>query len=104
MRKGLDTPPNIMDTENIAEKILRRRRQILVHSVIYYKFNDNIIDDKKWSEWALELEQLQKEFPDIATNLQWAEKFKDFDHSSGYNLPLDDPWATKKAQQLLHQI
>lgn len=90
------------DEERISEKILRRRRQVLVHSVIYYNFNDNIIDDKTWSEWAIELEKLQKNYPEIASKLPWAEDFKDFDHSSGYNLPLEDPWAVRKAQQLLN--
>lgn len=90
-----------VDRDAIAAKILQRRRQVLVHSVIYYRYNDNIVSDQKWSEWAQELENLQKEYPDISASLQWAEEFKDFDHSSGYNLPLDDPWANKKAQQLL---
>lgn len=85
----------------IAELITRRRRQILVHSVIYYKFNDNLISDTQWSRWAVELEGLQKEYPEIAETCPYAEAFKDFNHSTGYNLPLGDPWAMRKAKQLL---
>ena len=47
---------------DIRELILRRRRQLLVHSVIYYRFNENLISDQTWSNWAVELEKLQKEY------------------------------------------
>ena len=86
---------------DIAELITRRRRQVLIHSIIYYRMNENIISDEKWAEWALELETLQKEHPDIAATCPYAEGFKDFDHSTGMNLPLDDSWAVRKATQLL---
>lgn len=85
----------------IAELINRRRRQILVHSVIYYRMNDNIIDDYTWTRWANELAELQKQYPDIAKECWYADEFEDFDGSSGFNLPLDDPWAVNKARQLL---
>ena len=86
---------------SIAKLITRRRRQILVHSVIYYRLNDNIISDQQWSEWALELENLQTQYPDIASECPLADAFKGFDHSTGENLPLDDPWALNKARYLL---
>lgn len=40
---------NFMSDSKIKELISRRRRQILVHSVIYYKLNENLIDDATWS-------------------------------------------------------
>lgn len=86
---------------NIAELITRRRRQLLVHSVIYYRLNDNIISDSQWGEWAVELEDLQKRYPEIAAECPLAKAFEEFDHSTGQNLPLDDPWAVNKAQYLL---
>lgn len=88
------------DDELIA-LINRRRRQILVHSVIYYKLGDNIISDHQWQDWANELDALQKAFPDIANKCVYADAFKKFDPCSGFNLPLDDPWAVNKARQLL---
>lgn len=72
-----------------------------MHSVIYYRLNDNIITDQQWGEWAVELETLQRLYPDIAARCPLAKEFKDFDHSTGQNLPLDDPWAVNKAMQLL---
>jgi hypothetical protein len=85
-----------------ALDLMRRRRlQILVHSVIYYRFNDSLISDQTWSKWAVELEALQKEYPEIAEMLPWSDEFRDFNHSTGYNLPLNDPWAIGTARQLL---
>ena len=86
---------------SIAKLITRRRRQILVHSVIYYRLNDNIISDQQWSEWALELETLQTQHPDIASECPLADAFEGFYHATCENLPLDDPWALNKAQYLL---
>ena len=91
-----------MTTEEIAALIDRRRRQIIVHSVIYYKMDDNIISDSQWSEWAKELDELQRQYPEIAMTCVFAKDFRDFDPSTGYNLPLDDPWAINKAHHLLN--
>lgn len=89
------------DIESIRELINRRRRQILVHSIIYYRLNESLISDDIWSEWALELENLQSKYPKIAATCVYADVFLNFDHSTGCNLPLDDPWGLTKACQLL---
>ena len=57
-----------MTSEEIAELITRRRRQLLVHSIIYYHMNDNLITDDQWAKWAIELEELQRDYPEIAKN------------------------------------
>ena len=71
----------------IAELINRRRRQVLVHSVLYYRMDENLVSDSQWAAWAVELEELQKKYPEIAKEVSYAEAFADFEHSSGYNLP-----------------
>ena len=86
---------------DIKELINRRRRQILVHSVIYYKMNQNLITDAQWTEWAVELENLQYMYPEIAEECVYANAFKGFDHSTGFSLPLDDSWAVMRARKLL---
>lgn len=88
-------------TNTIASKILQRRLQILVHSYIYYELNDNIVSDSKWSEWAMELVQLQKDNHLIAAKLPYAKEFLDFDGSSGYNLPYKNKEIVEKAIRLL---
>ena len=91
----------VITTTQIKELISRRRRQVLIHSVIYYKLNDNLIDDATWSKWALELEELQNQYPKIAADCPLAKEFINFDHSTGMSLPLDNPWAVRTAQYLL---
>lgn len=85
----------------IREKINRRRRQILVHSIIYYNMDDSLISDHTWAEWAKELYDLQEKFPEIADTCIYADAFSEFDPSTGYNLPLNDSWGNRKARQLL---
>ena len=67
----------------IAEKIQQRRYQMLVHSYIYYELNENIVSDSQWSKWAVELADLQKQYPEIASQVKYAEDFADWDGSSG---------------------
>ena len=89
-----------MTREEIVAKINQRRRQIAVHSVIYYRFNDNIIDDHTYDRWSKELAELQKAFPYYSAEVDMYDRFKDFDGSTGYHL-IDIPWAVGKAEQLL---
>lgn len=67
----------------IIEKIQQRRRQMLVHSYLYYEENVNIVSDATWSRWAKELAQLQKDYPKESAEAEEYEQFKDWDGSSG---------------------
>lgn len=87
-------------TKDIKSLIKRRRRQVLVHSYIYYELNDNIISDKQWSAWAEELENLQKQYPEESAEVELYDEFKGFDHSTGANLNYPD-WVHSKALQLI---
>lgn len=84
----------------IAEKIQQRRLQILVHSCIYYELNQSNIPDTTWDKWAKELVQLQKDYPNIAKEVVYADAFDGFDGSTGFDLPLKDEWVMNKAKQL----
>ena len=90
-----------MTNEQIAATIKQRRLQLLVHSCIYYEFNQSVVDDATWTKWAVELERLQVAYPAIADKVDWAAAFKGFDHSTGYNLPVRDPWVMRKARQIM---
>lgn len=85
----------------IKELIQRRRRQLLVHSCIYYAYNESLVTDAQWAKWAVELEQLQKDYPALAAEVRWADAFKNFDHSTGYDLPYDQPGIRAKAVFLM---
>lgn len=87
---------NLFNTSNEEQnndvfcRIRRMRRQILVHSIIYYRFNDNLIDDFKYDKIARELVKLQSENPKISEKVpDFIEDFRDFGKDgcySGYNL------------------
>ena len=70
-------------SQTIKEKIRQRRRQMLVHSYIYYELNQNIVSDHKWAEWAKELQELQQKYPKESAEVEDYEQFKDWDGSSG---------------------
>lgn len=75
---------------------------MLIHSTVYYCFNENIVSDHQWARWAQELAEAQGRFPGIAEKEIWAEAFQNFDPSTGFNLPIKDPWVVGWAQRLLH--
>lgn len=93
-----------MTDEKIKELIKRRRRQILIHSCLYYRLASNIISDFQYDMWAKELGKLQVEHPDLSQHVEdYYEYFKDYDAecTSGYQLPISDLNVIRKAQQLL---
>lgn len=92
---------NIQDREQIKELITRRRRQLAVHAFIYYQLNDNVISDYLYDAMSNELVQLQQTYPDIASEAPYATEFKDFDGSTGYDLPYGYPEFQKVAFHLL---
>lgn len=90
-----------MNSKEIKSLIQHRRLQVLIHSCIYYELNESIVSDSTWSKWALELETLQKQNPEISKQVIYAKAFENFDHSTGCNLPLKEPWVVAKAKWLL---
>lgn len=91
-----------MSLDDVAERIHRRRRQVLVHSILYYRLDASIVPDATYDAWAQELIQLQAQYPDVAAGVDYmADAFRHFTSSTGYDLPLDDPRARAVALQLL---
>ncbi len=74
---------------------------MIVHSVIYYTYNCNIISDEEWTKRAKKLVELQSKYPDIASKVIYADEFKDFDGSTGFNLDYRNPDIIDKAYRLL---
>ena len=87
-------------SEMIEDDIRRYRLQMIVHSVIYYTYNCNIISDEEWTKRAKKLVELQSKYPDIASKVIYADEFKDFDGSTGFQFA-NHPWGKLKAKQLL---
>lgn len=92
------------DELKIAEKIQRRRYQMLVHSYIYYELDKNLVSDSQWSKWAMELVELQSKYPGIAEKVPYAKDFEDWDGSSGAYLTYrDKPNIVITANRLLQE-
>lgn len=72
--------------ETICELIKRRRRQIMVHSFIYYRIGTSLISDKTFDNWAYELKDLQLKYPNESKNTELYNEFKDWDGTTGYYL------------------
>ena len=90
-----------MNNEEIAALISQRRRQMLVHSFLYYRMGTSLVTDKQFDKWAYELHDLQRQYPEIAAACPYAEDFANWDGTSGYHLPLYGDWVERKAAQLL---
>jgi len=86
----------------IADRIKQLRLSLMVHSIIYYELNDNIISDAEWSKRAKELVELQEQHPDIAETVVFADLYRGFKGDTGFDLAKGaDAAAWGKAKYLL---
>lgn len=83
------------------EWINKRQRQILVHSFLYYQLNESIISDYAFDIWSKELANATKDYPEIAKQSTYYDEFKNFDGSSGYDLPYSLPEIQNAGYRLL---
>ena len=92
--------------DDIKSEMLRRRKQILVHSCLYYRLDTNLIEDWQYDKIGRRLAELQIAYPEISNNLGYHDKeFKGFgeDHCySGCHLPTSSPEVVATAEMLLN--
>lgn len=83
------------------ELIHRYRREVLVHSILYYQMGEPILTDLEFDRRAKLLAQLQKDHPAASSRVLYHyEGFKDFTGETGYHLPLADYRAILTARRL----
>lgn len=89
--------------EEIAATIQRRRFQILIHSYIYYRLNDNIVSNDQFDKWVDELVYLQKTYPEISKKVDLYNEFSNFTSpADSLRLPFDKmPGLEARAHHLL---
>jgi NAD-dependent DNA ligase len=88
--------------KQVEELIHRRRRQILVHSIIYYKYGESTIPVATFDSWAQELARLQKAHLQLSESIPYMRyAFSDFTGETGYHLPLMDERASRVAEQIM---
>lgn len=66
------------------EILNKKQRQLIVHSFIYYVYNQNIWSDYKFDSEAKEVVLLMQQ--PFAVNSVFYDLFKDFDGSTGFHL------------------
>lgn len=87
--------------ELLKELIKRRRKQILVHSFLYYRMNHTEIDDHKYDQLGKDLQFLQSTFPELAKQVIYHEHFENYtETTSGFDLPIYLPEIVAEAQGL----
>lgn len=59
--------------EHIKSLIRRRRKQLLVHRVLYYVYNTNLITDQQYDEWNRQLNELEDQYPYLAEQVEYHE-------------------------------
>lgn len=64
--------------------IERKQRQIILHSVAYYRHNTQFISDHQFDAWCYELVELMK--TEEAKQTKFYDLFIDFDGSTGFHL------------------
>lgn len=98
-KQKLKSPDDI----RIYEQIQRHRLQILIWSKLYYHLGTNTVTDFTFDKVAHELVDLQAKYPEISRIVAYAEEFEDWDASTGFHLPLDDPWVCQKAYEQIRK-
>lgn len=90
-----------MVEQTILERINQRRRQLLVHSFLYYRLYKSTITDHQYDTFALDLIKLQEEYPEIAEQGIYANEFRGFSMGDSFALPLGDPRVQMMAMRYL---
>jgi len=70
--------------------INRRRRQLHVHSVMYYFLNTSIVTDATFDKWAVELVELNKQWPQFKYAGYQYNMFEDWTGDTGMHLKVTD--------------
>lgn len=86
---SLDWKEVVVMTDTL-ELINRRRRQMHVHSVIYYYLDTSIIDDATFDKWAVELFQLQEKNPELKKQGYKPSLFDNWTGDTGMHLPVTE--------------
>jgi hypothetical protein len=89
------------ESEKALELINRRERQILVHSFLYYQLNESILTDYTFDAICNELVVLMTKYPEEFKQSVYYDGFKEFDGSSGYDLPYATPEIQSTGNKLI---
>jgi len=72
---------------SVQSKIESLERWLLVHAIIYYEYNNNIVTDTQWDTNAYQLVDMIKQYPKDFKASYYYILYKEFDGSTGFDLP-----------------
>lgn len=87
---------------NSPEELIHRyRRNVLIHSILYYMMDEPVLTDIEFDRRAKLLAQLQKDHPEASARVAYHyEGFKDFTGETGFHLQLSDYRAMLNARRI----
>ena len=87
-------------------KMSALQRHIIIHSILYYVYDNSVISDKRYDLLSKQLTGLMKENPEEYKKTNYYYCMYDFDGSTGFDLPSrltkkDRKYLTKLALSIL---
>jgi NAD-dependent DNA ligase len=59
-------------TQKEAEELLKRRRkQCIVHRILYYVYNNSIVPDHQYDKWERELRDMCEQYPALSRKIPY---------------------------------
>ena len=68
-------------------KIQLLQKWIVVHSILYYDYDTTLVDDRTYDMNSVQLAKMMQEHPREASQSKYAYAFKDFNGSTGFDIP-----------------
>ena len=68
-------------------KIQLLQNWIIVHSILYYDYDTTLVDDRTYDMNARQLAKMMKKYPKSTRQTRYAYAFKDYDGSTGFDIP-----------------
>ena len=96
----MKTKPSTWNKNDKIAVISRLRRNVIVHSIIYYQYNRNLISDSAYDKMCQRLAKLQIKYPKTSAKCCYPKAFRDYDPSTGFNF-VGHKWGTRAAERLL---
>lgn len=94
------------ETWSTISKVSHLQRRVLIYSIAYYEYSESIVSDMVYDAISKQLVQMQREFPEEATQSTYWYAMKDFEGSTGFDLVgkltnKDREWLRKLTQFIM---
>ena len=84
----------------MLSQLNRLRRKVIVHSIVYYRFNKNLLQDFEYDHLCVQLYEFQLQNPELCGQGVFAEEFVNYSPATGMNF-INNEWGVMAAERLL---